>query len=588
MVAKKHKSKRMTCKQKYKIERKIKEAGRKARKEAKKNPSLRPKKSKDPGIPNLWPFKAQLLEQIEESKAREEQKALEIKQRRAELAKQKKREAAAGVTASTSFTASAEPERTWQDGSHKHSQSAYYREFQKVMEKADVILQVLDARDPMGTRAKHIENMILESGGGKRDNVQEWLSYLRHEFPTIAFKASTQSQRRNLGQGNVRIEHATEAMLQSSESIGADALIKLLKNYARSLNIMTSITVGVIGYPNVGKSSLINSLKRAKVCGTGATPGLTRVVQEIHLDKNIKLLDCPGIVFSPERADASWKEKAAVMLRNCVRVEALEDPITPVELILTRASKPTLMMLYTIPAFDSVQEFLFHVAKTRGKLRKGGVPDAEAAARAVLNDWNMGKIPFYSVAPKRELGGKASIVDEFAKEIDMDADLAKLEQANSGEFVAMPSVSEAELAAMSAMSDDDMSMDDAMSGNDDAMSEDGDGSDSDDEDIVVPEVSAPKVTAALAKARKQAILTDEESLINPQLNQNRRKAAKQAKKQAAKQQARLAAISAGDVDMDLDNEGSAAGAGDDSYDFGQFAWEPVVSHERECGFVCQK
>jgi nuclear GTP-binding protein len=61
--------------------------------------------------------------------------------------------------------------------------------------------------------------------------------------------------------------------------LGASTLLSLLKNYCRSQNIKTSITVGIIGYPNVGKSSLINSLKRSKAVGVGATPGFTKVMQ---------------------------------------------------------------------------------------------------------------------------------------------------------------------------------------------------------------------------------------------------------------------------------------------------------------------
>ena len=67
-------------------------------------------------------------------------------------------------------------------------------------------------------------------------------------------------------------------------------------------------------------------MKRSRVCGVGATPGLTKSTQEVTLDKNIKLIDCPGIVFSKT---VDEKEAAQVMLRNCVKVELLEDPIPP-------------------------------------------------------------------------------------------------------------------------------------------------------------------------------------------------------------------------------------------------------------------
>ena len=56
--------------------------------------------------------------------------------------------------------------------------------------------------------------------------------------------------------------------------------------------------MGVIGFPNVGKSSLINSLKRQRAAPTGNTPGVTKAMQEIMLDKNIILIDSPGVVLS--------------------------------------------------------------------------------------------------------------------------------------------------------------------------------------------------------------------------------------------------------------------------------------------------
>lgn len=90
------------------------------------------------------------------------------------------------------------------------------------------------------------------------------------------------------------------------------------------LQIKKSITVGIIGLPNVGKSSLINSLKRCHVANVGATPGLTRSLQEVQLDKDVKLLDCPGVVMLRSEAN-----DASVALRNCKRIEKLDDPIGP-------------------------------------------------------------------------------------------------------------------------------------------------------------------------------------------------------------------------------------------------------------------
>ncbi|KAK4512164.1 uncharacterized protein ATC70_013407 [Mucor velutinosus] len=431
-------------------------------------------------------------------------------------------------------------------GQKDNSKKAYYREFRKVLENADVILEVLDARDPLGTRTRSVERMVMDSGLEKKiilvmnkidlvpkENVEQWLKYLRNEYPAIAFKASTQSQRNNLSQSNVSTDAASSNMLNSAECLGADTLIKLLKNYCRNINLKTSITVGIVGYPNVGKSSVINSLKRSKVCGVGSTPGFTKVAQQITLDKNIKLLDCPGIVFAQQGQDG--QNAAEITLRNCVKVELLDDPITPVEVIVSRCTTEQLMKMYNVAYFNNAHEFLVLLAQQRGKLKKGGVADTHQVARHVLTDWNGGKIPYYTIPPSSKKSHiEASVVNTWGKELDLDlasADivLAGLKSSNEfGSSVVMQANDDIDMTNDADMDSMDTSMDTAT---DDMITES-------NSNISQPIIQVDKMLNMKKKnaiSRPQHIVSHTEEELNPQTNQQLKKQLKAQQKKARRQ-----------------------------------------------------
>ena len=210
-------------------------------------------------------------------------------------------------------------------------------------------------------------------------------------------------------------EEKAQETVRKALAVGADTLLQLIKNYSRCHKMKKAITVGVIGFPNVGKSSIINSLKRSRAVGVSSQPGYTKVMQEVQLDSKVKLLDSPGVIFQDDTID-----NTGLLLRNCISVDALEDPIPAAEAIIGRCKPEQLMAQYFTTRFNSPGEFLYLLAQQQGKLKKGGIPDKERAARNLVQDWNTGKIPFYTLPPKEAPKQNAVILEQYSKEFNLD------------------------------------------------------------------------------------------------------------------------------------------------------------------------
>ena len=152
--------------------------------------------------------------------------------------------------------------------------------------------------------------------------------------------------------------------------------------------------------------------------GTSPVAGFTKASTEIVLDKSIRVLDSPGIVFDD-------RDGAATALRNCINPDELSDPAAAVDAMLKRCGPEQLMALYALPRFErgDTDMFLSLVSRRLGKVRPGGIPDKDAAARSILHDWNTGHIPFYTPPPadndhKLLFQGEAQNVSQFGSTFD--------------------------------------------------------------------------------------------------------------------------------------------------------------------------
>ncbi|CAF2521910.1 unnamed protein product [Rotaria sp. Silwood2] len=255
-----------------------------------------------------------------------------------------------------------------------------WNELYKVIDSSDVILQVLDARNPEGTRCRQVEAYLKKEKSHKHlifilnkcDLVpvwvtQRWVAILSRSHPTLAFHASMR------------------------KSFGKQALIQLLRQFSRLHQDKKQISIGFIGYPNVGKSSVINTLRSEKVAPIA---GETKVWQYITLMKRMFLIDCPGIVYPAEDSETD------IVLKGVVRVENVPQPEQYIEELLKRVKHEYILKTYSIDDFTTAEDFLEKLARKTGKLLKGAEPDLQTVAKMVLNDYQRGKLPHYVPPPE--------------------------------------------------------------------------------------------------------------------------------------------------------------------------------------------
>ncbi|ANB15104.1 putative GTPase LSG1 [Sugiyamaella lignohabitans] len=166
------------------------------------------------------------------------------------------------------------------------------------------------------------------------------------------------------------------------------------------------LQIGLVGYPNVGKSSSINALIGAKKVSVSSTPGKTKHFQTILLSPNVMLCDCPGLVF-PNFASTNGD----LVCNGVLPIDQLREVTGPVQLVAQRIPKYFLEAIYGISIFTkprdeggsgipTAEEVLVAYARARGFMRSGqGNPDESRAARYVLKDYVNAKLLYCNPPP---------------------------------------------------------------------------------------------------------------------------------------------------------------------------------------------
>ena len=342
-----------------------------------------------------------------------------------------------------------------------------WRQLWRVIERSDLVVQIVDARNPLLFRSEDLEKYVKEVNPKKNNLLlvnkadmmtlpqrEVWADYfesagINYKFfsaslakamnealemeeestddetaarPEAAFvnnedKLSKETEKLDLQDAAeddeqwASEEDFDEEDDQRTRILTVDELEALFLKNAPEIESTNGepsrkTQIGLVGYPNVGKSSTINALIGAKKVSVSSTPGKTKHFQTIHLSPEVILCDCPGLVF-PNFATT----KAELVCNGILPIDQLREFTGPAGLVAQRIPQAFFEALYGIKVLTrpieeggtglpTAEEILIAYAIARGFAKTGqGQPDESRAARYILKDYVSGKLLFCHPPP---------------------------------------------------------------------------------------------------------------------------------------------------------------------------------------------
>lgn len=257
------------------------------------------------------------------------------------------------------------------------------RMMQENIKLIDLIIELLDARAPLSSRNPDIDTLgagksrlillnkadLAEEGGNN-----EWIEYFK-EKGILAVKVNSKK-----GGGMKSIQGVIQEACK--EKMERDRKRGILNRPVRAM---------VVGIPNVGKSTFINSLAGKACAKTGNKPGVTRGKQWIRLNRQVELLDTPGILWH-KFEDQDTGLRLAMIGSVKEEILNLEELAVCAVSFLNREYAGRLEEKYGIAKEEDPYKVLENIARSRNCLLKGGEADREKAALLLLDDFRNGRL----------------------------------------------------------------------------------------------------------------------------------------------------------------------------------------------------
>ncbi len=247
---------------------------------------------------------------------------------------------------------------------------SFWNAVRRVLAEADIILLVLDARMPELTRNREIEEKVLRSS--------KELVLVFNKIDLVSPQVLKK----------LRQDHIDYFFVSARNNIGVSRLKRGLLIMAKGIRI-SDPKIGIVGYPNVGKSAIINALAHRARAQVAHYAGTTKGIQWVKAG-SLKILDSPGVIPFEDK-----EERLAVI--GAKNPEKLKNP-ERVALHLVRdliiKNKSSLEKSYGIKIEDNTEEYdiIVQIGKKRGFLVRGGGIDFKKTCLSLIRDWQRGKV----------------------------------------------------------------------------------------------------------------------------------------------------------------------------------------------------
>ena len=250
----------------------------------------------------------------------------------------------------------------------------------EVINKSDIVLEILDARFIDQTRNSEVENIIKNNG--------KKIIYVLNKSDLVSLDVL----KKEIKEKSI-FPYAIISCLKRSGSRDLRERIKIEVNKMKIFDMHKIAYVGIVGYPNTGKSSLINFLTGSSAATTSSVAGYTKGIKKIKLTKDILLLDSPGVIPPKEdsnvQTDPKIQKKHAII--NVRTFNKVKNPDLIVQNLLNEYPN-ILEKYYNIEANGDAEILLETLGKRNNFLKKGNLIDLDRTARLVIKDWQQGKI----------------------------------------------------------------------------------------------------------------------------------------------------------------------------------------------------